>query len=161
MARLNLLLPLLLTAPLAAQTAGTWKLAADPDIPGVIEKATEPMNIFIRPIARARLRKTNPAYTQIVIERTGTEIVITYDQRAPQHMPATGEIVNWKREDGEVFKLSGKLEGNDLIQTYTAEDGQRTNVFHVDPNTGGLSMAVTLTSHRLPKPVVYAVAYKH
>jgi hypothetical protein len=160
MAVLTRLLPLLLAAPLAAQPVGAWKLATQPDLPRIIEEATAKMNFLVRPIARGRLKKTNAAYQHITIASTPAEITIKYDDREPQHMPASGQPVSWKREDGEVFKLSARTEHGDLIQTYKAEDGERVNQFHLDPGSGVLSLLVTVTSHKLPSPVIYTLTYK-
>jgi len=155
------LLPFLLALPLAAQAPlGTWTLASAPDIQAVIEAATAPMNFVTRPIARSRLKKTNPAYQLIRLERTPVEFVITYDVRQPQRMPVTGGAVPWKREDGEAFQISARADKEDLVQRYKAEDGERTNVFHVDSATRNLILTVTLTSAKLPGPVVYAITYK-
>jgi len=155
------ILPLLLALPLFAEApVGAWTLAASPDIPAIIEKATAPMNFITRPIARGRLKKTNPAYQRIRIERTPKEFVIQYDDRQAQHMPADGSSVAWKREDGEVFQIATRVDKDDLVQTYKAEDGERTNVFHLDPASRALTLTVTVKSHKLPAPVVYAITYK-
>jgi hypothetical protein len=154
-------LPFLLAAPLAAQSfAGDWHLATAPDVPAIIEAATAPMNFVTRPIARGKLKKTNPVYQRIRISRTPTEFVLQYDDRAPQHMPADGHAVAWTREDKEVFQISARVDKEDLIQHYQAEDGERTNVFHLDPATHLLTMEVTIKSKRLPGPVVYKITYK-
>jgi hypothetical protein len=75
-------------------------------------------------------------------------------------MPADGSPVPWTREDGEKFLISARLEQGDLIQSYRAEDGERVNVLHVDPATRTLTLAVTVTSPRLPRPVSYTMAYR-
>jgi hypothetical protein len=153
--------PLLLAIPLAAQAPlGTWSLASSPDLPAIIEAATAKMNFVTRPIARGRLKKTNTAYQRIRIERTAAEFAFTYDDRQPQRMPADGKAVDWKREDGEKFLISTRTDKDDLVQTYKAEDGERTNVFHVDPATHVLSLTVTVKSAKLPAPVVYTLTYK-
>jgi hypothetical protein len=156
-----LILPFLLCAPLAAQApVGTWALANAPDIPAVIEAATASMNFVVRPIARARLRKTNSAYARINIQRTGTEFVIQYDDRQPQHMPIDGQPVSWKREDGETFLVSAHEEKDSLVQAYRAEDGERTNIFRMDPVSKALTLQVTVRSPKLPGPVSYAMTYQ-
>ncbi len=154
-------LPFLLALPLAAQAPlGHWTLAGAPDVPAIIEAATAPMNFVTRPIARSRLRKTNPVYQAIRLERTPGEYVITYDLRAPQHMPANGAAVPWKREDGDKFLISAAADKDDLVQRYKAEDGERTNVFHLDPASRTMTLTVTVTSAKLPRPVVYTITYK-
>jgi hypothetical protein len=154
-------LMLLLAMPAAAQAPlGTWTLASAPDIPGAIDAAVKDMNFVIRPIARGRLRKTNPSYQRVSLARNGGEFVFQYEQRAPQHMPADGAAVPWKREDGEVFRISARQDGEDLVQRFQAEDGERTNVFHVDPATRTLRLTVTVASGKLPRPLTYTLSYK-
>jgi len=154
---------ILVSLLLAAQPGptGSWTLNTAPDLKAVIESATASMNFVVRPIARGRLKKTNDAYKRIQIQRTATETVIQYDDRKAQHMPADGSAVAWTREDGEVFQISAKAAGADLVQTYKGVDGGRSNVFHVDPATGLLSVAVTITSPKLPQPMTYTLTYKN
>jgi hypothetical protein len=156
-------LALLIAVPLAAQNPGpfgTWTLASAPDLAKAIAEATAPMNFLTRPIARSRLAKTNSVYQTLRIERVPAGISIGYDQRLPQVMPADGSAVAWTREDGEKFLISAHLDQDDLVQTYQAEDGRRSNVFHLDPGSRTLTMAVTVTSPRLPGPVNYTLAYR-
>jgi hypothetical protein len=157
------LFPLLLALPLAAQPAGpfgAWTLASAPDLVKVIEVATASMNFIIRPIARSRLNKTNAVYPSLRIEQESDGVSIQYGQRQPQHLPADGRPVAWVREDGEKFLVSTRVDREDLVQTYKADDGERTNVFHVDPATRTLILKVTVTSPRLPGPLCYAITYR-
>jgi len=159
----SLLFPLLIALPLAAQPAGpfgAWTLAKAPDLPKVIEAATEAMNFVTRPIARSRLGKTNSIYQTLRLGREAGAFSIQYDQRQPQIMPADGQAVAWTREDGEELLISARMDRDDLVQTYKAKDGARTNVFHLDPATRILTLQVTVTSPRLPGPLNYAITYR-
>jgi hypothetical protein len=158
-----LLLALVLTAlPLAAQAPGpfgAWTLASAPDLAKAIDGAVAPLNFMIRPIARSRLTKTNSIFHTVRLERDPAGFAIRFDQREPEHMPADGTAVPWTREDGEKFLISAHLEQDDLVQTYQAEDGQRTNVFHLEPGRRTLTLEVTVSSPRLPAPLRYNVSY--
>jgi hypothetical protein len=159
----RLLLPLLLALPAVAQTSGlsgTWTLAEAPDLPKVIEAATASMNFITRPIARSRLAKTNTAYRTLRIDLDASEVTIQPDQRIAQRMPADGQPVVWTREDGETFLLTVRRDKDDLVQTFKASDGQRTNVYHLDPASRTLTLAVTVTSPRLPQPLTYTLVYR-
>lgn len=159
----RLILSLLLSLPALAQNgglSGTWTLATAPDLAKAIEATVAPMNFVVRPIARSRLAKTNTAYATLRIEQEATEIIIQTDQRAPQHMPADGQPVVWTREDGEKFVISVRRNQDDLVQTFKAKDGERTNVYHLDPATRTLTLSVTVTSPRLPRPLTYALVYR-
>ncbi len=156
-----LLLTFLLAAPLAAVTpVGNWTLASAPDIPAAIDAATAPMNFLFRPFARSRLRKTNLLYPRILVDRQGTEFIIQYGERQPIHIPADGSPVIWAREDGEKLTLTAHLAGDDLEQTFKAGDGERINLFHVDPASHTLKFQVTVRSPRLPGPLSYTIDYR-
>ena len=153
----------LLTLLLAVQPSGpygSWTLDSAPDLPKVIEQATASMNFITRPIARSRLNKTNEVYPSLRIEREADTISIQYGQRQPLRLPADGSPVSWTREDGETFLVSARFQQDSLVQTYKAKDGERTNVFQVDPASRILTLKVTVTSPRLPRPVIYAITYR-
>jgi hypothetical protein len=141
---------------------GTFTAASDADAPRIdqaIEKAVAPMNFVTRPIARGRLKKTNPAYRVIRIEQQPTHIAIQFDDRKPVQMPADGHAVKWTREDGEVFDVSATTQAGVLTQTFKAEDGERVNRFSLSPDGSTMTLEVTITSPRLPDPVKYSLTY--
>lgn len=156
---------LTLARPLAAQTSGfvgTFNAArqSEPHIEQAIEKAVAEMNFVTRPIARGRLKKTNPAYQRIRIGQEGAQISIQFDERKPVQMPADGSAIRWTREDGEVFDVSATHEGGALLQRFKAEDGERINRFSLSPDGAELTLDVTITSPRLPAPVKYTLTYQ-
>jgi hypothetical protein len=124
-----------------------------------IETAVAQMNFIKRPIARSRLKKTNPLYQRIEISRTATEVAVRFDAGKPVVMPADGRTVKWTRDDGEQFDVTGMLREQGLVQTFVAEDGKRVNTFSIDPD-GKLVLQVTLTSPQLPTPVSYQLVYR-
>jgi hypothetical protein len=156
-----LILALMLTVQVAGATpVGHWSVANVPDISAVIDQAIAPMNFLFRPIARSRLRKTNLVYQHILVSRTASEFIVQFDDRPVMRMPADGTPVTWTRDDGEKLTLAAHQAGEDLEQTFTAGDGQRTNVFHVDPGARLLRLQVTVSSPRLPGPVAYTIDYQ-
>jgi hypothetical protein len=153
---------MLLAVPALAQNgslAGTWTLATAPDLAKAIDSVVAPMNFLVRPIARSRLAKTNTAYTTLHISQDAGTVTIQPDQRIPQRMPSDGQPVAWTREDGEKFVVSARLDGDDLVQTFKATDGERTNVYHLDSVNHTLTLSVTVASPRLPRPLTYALVY--
>lgn len=158
----RLLLPMLLATALSAQDAawlGAWKLASAPDIPAAIEQTTASMSFITRPIARGRLKKLNPAYQRVQIARQGGDFTVQFEERAPIRIPADGKPVAWTREDGEKFMVSVKPAPDALVQHYQGEDGSRQNRFVVDATGRTLTLEVTVTSTKLPKPLTYALKY--
>ncbi|HEY4368256.1 MAG TPA: hypothetical protein VGN07_13565 [Steroidobacteraceae bacterium] len=128
-------------------------------IANAVDAAVAKMNFIKRPIARSRLKKTNPLYERIEISRTGSTISIKFDAGKPVLMPADGTPAKWTRADGEQFDVTGRLEGDQLVQTFTAEDGKRVNIFSVSAD-GKLLLQVMLTSPQLPEAVRYQLAYR-
>lgn len=156
-----------LALPLAGASAqepnlrGTYTLdrARSDDVNRAIESAVARMSFVTRPIARGRLRRTNPVYSRVEINYTQTEVTVQLDQRRPIVSPANGTPINWTREDGEKFQLSTEWENGVLEQTFRAEDGSRTNVFTLGPDGRTLTLNVTLRSPRLSAPLTYKLVY--
>ena len=148
-------------AVIAQPVQGTFESAnaGRDEIDKAIEAGIAKMNFIARPIARSRLKKTNPLYERIFIAHDGAQISVRYDQGKPVVMPADGTAVKWTRDDGEVFDVSAKSGDAQLQQTFKAEDGQRVNEFSLAPD-GVLTLKVTLTSPQLPAPVTYTLLYR-
>ena len=158
-----LLLTLIAPVTFAADEpfAGHYRLdaKASDNVGNAIEDQTKSMNFITRPIARGRLKKTNPAYDSIAIAFPATNISVTLEQRKPIVFPANGTAVKWTREDGEVFDVSGKVANGVLTQTFVAEDGRRTNTYTLSPDGRTMTLNVKVESPRLPKPVTYKLVY--
>lgn len=141
---------------------GTFVYVAEgsDDVDQAIRKATSGMNFITRPIARGRLSKTNAPYGSITLSQTPSEVTVVTDGRAPIVTPASGEVIRWTREDGEVLDVNTEWQSGSLVQTFAAEDGKRVNVYTLGPDGNTLSMRVTITSPRLPEPMVYTLRYR-
>jgi hypothetical protein len=159
MARL-FVVPVLATLSLAAQDAGfagVWKHASNSGIEAAIEDVVKDMNFIKRPIARGRLKDTNPAYQKVTMTFGATETAIQYEARNPIKTPSNGTAVPWTREDGKTFQVTAKVEGNRLVQTFKNEEGERTNIWQLAD--GKLTLAVTVKSGSLPKPLTYTISF--
>jgi hypothetical protein len=151
-------------APSASQSAsldGDYQYVAEgsDDINRAIEQAIASMNFITRPVARSRLRKTNLPYRTLRISHTAAEVTTVPDSRDAVTSPADGSPIRWRREDGEMLTVTTRWEGESLRQTFVADDGQRVNLYSLEPDGRTLLMRVTVTSPRLPKPLTYAVRY--
>jgi hypothetical protein len=125
-----------------------------------IDAAVETMNFITRPVARSRLKKTNAPHRRVTIATGEQEITVAFDANQPVRMPADGHTAKWTREDGEVFDVSAQWSGDKLVQTFKAEDGQRTNTFVLGADGRALSVQVEVTSPQLPAPVRYELAFE-
>lgn len=140
---------------------GTWVInrQASDDVNRAIETAVARMSFITRPIARGRLRRTNPVYNRVVVNYTPQEVSTTFDARHAIVSPGNGHGIEWTREDGEKFTLSTQWQESRLVQTFRAEDGSRTNTYVVSPDGHTLTMNVVLRSPKLPQPLEYKLVY--
>ncbi len=153
-----MLLPAIASAQSLAGTY-TFNRQASDNVNAAIDQAVRRMNFVTRPIARGRLRGTNQPYRRIVIAHTQTSVSITTDDRAAITSPSNGTPVKWRREDGETLDVSTEWENGKLEQTFKADDGQRVNTYSLSADGRTLTMAVTITSGKLPQPLRYKLLY--
>lgn len=156
---------LLTPASFSAQESsldGTYHLvqSESDDIHQAIDRAVARMNFVTRPIARSRLRKTNPPYQTVHLSTTASQVTIRIDEREPLTTPANGTPIQWKQASGEVVDVSTEWENGTLEQTFVAKDGQRVNHFSLSPGGELLHLKVTLTSPRLAEPLIYTLRYR-
>ncbi len=149
--------------PASAQQAslkGTWRYdaQASDNVATAINTAVQRMNFVTRPIARGRLTRTNQPYQRVTVDFTSSQVTVTTDTRAAIVSPSNGTPIKWTREDKEVLDVSTEWENGVLEQTFKAEDGQRVNRLSVGAD-GRMTMEVTITSPRLPRPLVYKLIY--
>ena len=126
----------------------------------VIEDAVGKLNLLTRDIARGRLKKLNPAYRQVAITSSPSEISVTVDNRPPLRTPANGAPVTWIGPDGRKVSTSMQLAGRRLEQTFTSADGRRVNDYTLSFDGWTLTMQVTETSPRLSQAITYKQAYR-
>jgi hypothetical protein len=168
MTRLFAALLFCVAAPLAsAQPAeqppieGTFAFdaRASDSIDQAINEAIRDMSWVVRQVARTRLRRINDPFTTVQISQSGPDVVVVLEGRSIAS-PASGEEIQWRRETGEVLGVSTRWRGDRLEQTFTAEDGRRTNVFTLDPSGETLSVQVSISSERLARPLTYTLRYQ-
>ena len=151
-----------LEAP-ASSFSGQWLLDknSSADISAAVENCVSHTSFFIRPLARKRLLKTNTMHHKLVIALGASVASITYGAKEARAViaPLDGSIVGWERDDGEAFQVSHQLTGERLIQTFRGDDGRKVIVFSLSQGGDVLTMAVTVSSARLPEPLVYQLVY--
>ena len=152
-----------------SQMRGTWTLnrQQSDDVNVKINEAIARMNVVVRQIARPRLRSTNVAYPRITMFYDNDNVRVDMQGRPSVSSPANGQPVLWQRETGrtctpmrgDCVQVTTEWENGTLEQTFRAEDGQRVNVYTVSADGNTLTMNVTVTSPRLPRPLTYRLVY--
>jgi hypothetical protein len=138
----------------------TVDVAASDDIGAAINRAISGMNFVTRPIARSRLRSTNPIGEAASIQLRPDEVTITFQGGAPMVSPLDGRFVPWRREDGEHFELSTRWDGPLLVQRIRAPEGVRTTRYMLSDRGNTVTMRISVESPRLPRALEYDVIYR-
>jgi hypothetical protein len=70
-----------------------------------------------------------------------------------------GTASPWTREDGDTFMVSAQVSGDQLVQTFKNDEGERTNIFKLGADGKSLTLTATIKSAKLPKPLTYAIQF--
>ena len=139
--------------------AGEWALdpARSDDINAVIDRSTADMNFIKRPIARHRLRATNPAPRNLSIREHGDSIDVILNSDVVLHT-APGAHFKW-RYNGEDLTVDTSVRNGVLHNTFTAGDGVKQNEYRLRDD-GMLELRVHLSSPQLKHDVDYVEVFR-
>lgn len=104
-----------------------------------------------------RLRKANTATDFIRVSSSPGRFSIKYDTRPVILVSTSGEPIEWKLNDGQLFTVSAKANGEAVSLTFGATDSERTTVYR---NVGQHFVEeTTIISPRLFTPIRYQLIY--
>jgi hypothetical protein len=131
------------------------------DIKAAINETVSPMNFIIRGIARGRLTKVNPLPHSLRLRLATDTVSVAFDSGDPVVTPSNGAVVPWYNALAkETDKAHVATSGDTLRQTISASDGDRENSISFGDGGARLHLRVTVTSHRLPKPLTYQLLFR-
>lgn len=122
-----------------------------------IEAVVGDMNLFVRDIARDRLRASNEVPSALAIHRIGRRVTVSFDERT-YTAELGGPPVTVQGATGDPVRLTYRLQGQRLIQDFRGERGGRVNAFYVDAE-GRLRIDVKVHSPKLPKDLLYRLSF--
>lgn len=123
-----------------------------------VEKATSTLFFAIRGIARSRVRARTRIAPSVRFSFEGSMIRVKAENAPDAVAPESGASAPFTYE-GEKLSLSQTLTAAGLTQTFTAEDGQRENVWTLSADGKSLVERVTIRSPKLSAPLVYTLHY--
>jgi hypothetical protein len=127
------------------------------DVFQAINSAVAGLSGITRPPFVRRLRKAAaPAYA-IRISIAAGRFSIKNDAKTPIVVWTSGEPVEWKLEDGQVFDVSAKANSEAISLTFRGADSERTTVYRSDGQR--LVTETTIISPLLSTPLRYKVVY--
>jgi hypothetical protein len=151
--------------PEGMPAAGSYSYTLVPDssddIKAAINTTVSPMNFIIRGIARGRLTKVNPLPHGVRLQLAADTVSVAFDNGDPVVTPSDGAVVPWYNALAkETDKAHVAIAGDTLRETISASDGDRENAISFSDGGARLHLRVTVTSHRLPKPLVYQLLFR-
>ncbi len=141
----------------AAPGAYAYVLSASDDIHAAIDHAVEHMSFISRPIARRRLRATNPVPAHLRIEAGADTVVLFVGEEEPARLPRDGGETTWHNLEGNECRVSMRLAGDTLVEHVVAHGGESERRLSLADSTARID--VRITSPHLPLPVVYSVTF--
>src|SRR5688500_2731046 len=124
------------------------------DVFQAIESAVA--GLYRPPFAR-RLRKAAAPGYAIRISFAAGRFSIHYDAKLPIVVWTSGEPIEWRLDDGQVFDVSATAIGEAISLTFRAPDSERTTVYRSDGQQ--LVAETTIISPLLSTPIRYRVVY--
>lgn len=125
-----------------------------------IDKAVDEMNVFIRGIARRRLKEPNLPTDELRISLTDGAITVARTGQPAISAPATGERITWRNPtNGNELEVTHRItkEGA-LEQKLIGDRGTSRNVFGLRKDRQ-VEMKTTITADKLPSTIRFATTY--
>jgi len=126
------------------------------DVFQAIESAAAGLPNVTRPLV-LRLRKAAAAPDAIRLSIAAGRFSIKFDAKPLIVVWTSGEPIEWRLEDGQVFDVSAKANGEAISLTFRADDSERTTVYRSDGQQ--LVTETVITSPLLSTPIRYKVVY--
>ena len=153
----------LLAAALLTVPPTTYTLIPDSsdDIKVAVNQTVRHMSFITRPIARGRLNKTNPLPQHMQVTLGADTLAVAFDDGNPVITPLDGNTVPWQSSlTHEEYQAHAERRGDTTAQVIVAPDGERKNEYRFTDNGARLELRVTVSSHRLPRPLIYTLRFR-
>lgn len=126
-------------------------------IDGVVHR----FSYFKRGIARTKIHDN--VYPESPIEIAalpGDRVRFAFDEWRPPPVVMGGDPITTPAPDGEMSRMSAHLEENALVLEGRTPQGLKTSTFTLSPDGQHLTLAVRITSDKLPAPIAYRLEYR-
>lgn len=141
---------------------GVWRHAGgDAErraLEAAVARAVQGMGFFIEGIAAGRIRDSSPIPPTVTIRVANNTIEYTGVRGRLIRSPADGTQIQTTNAQGEPITLTTRISGNVMNRFGSRPEGSRREVVTVNGNT--LTIDGTVSSPRLPRPVVYRLTYR-
>lgn len=123
-----------------------------------IERSVDKVFFALRGIARGRLEDKTKISSAVSLRFEGGNIRCSIPGAPDAVSPADGRAVDYTVA-GETVKLSQRVDGGRLVQSFSTPEGSRTNTYVPSDDGERYAMQVNISSPRLPTSVMYTLTY--
>ena len=120
-----------------------------------VDAIVDDLNVFIRPIARPRLKNEAKPWKTLSIVVRDESVTVTIDGKSSSS-PLGRDVQRQGPEDE--LTLHREMRGDVLVETWTSDRGGRTNEYH--PSGDGVRVVSKIFSPRLPRPLEFTYTYR-
>lgn len=124
-----------------------------------VESVVKEMNMFIRGIARRRLRRPNMPSPALELIVGPTTVTVARAGRSRVAAPRDGTPTTWRSRDG-TFDVTHVLDGQSLLETINGKKSKSTNRFTLEADGVTLTVRTKIISSQLPGPVEFVMTYR-
>jgi hypothetical protein len=126
-----------------------------------IDAVVSKMNVFIRPIARSKMRGPNQPSPELFVLVSDGNITVRRPGRPEVTAPADGRAIQWKHPNsGDVFTVAHGVVDGMLYQRFEDSRAHSLNRFKLDAAKGILIVETITTSKYFPVPLHFAMTYQ-
>ncbi|MGC8493845.1 MAG: hypothetical protein ACP5SH_19145 [Syntrophobacteraceae bacterium] len=117
------------------------------------------MNALIRPFAIQKLNRAAEVHNKLSIVLSGKYIRVVAGNDVLPITNTDGTLVMYRNREGDLVSLQTHLQGNTLEQTFSTNNGSRTNYCKLSNDGTTLKMHVIIRSEYFDRPMVYTLVY--
>jgi hypothetical protein len=148
--------------PVESPFNGVWRfVGGDAErraLDAAVTRTVQGMGWIVEGMAAGRLRERSPIPDVLTIRVQNNIVEYTGVRGRLFRTPADGAQVQTQNPQGEPITLSTRVTGNTMVREGSRPDGSRREVVRV--NGSSLTVDVTVSSPRLPRPLTYHLTYR-
>ncbi len=140
---------------------GEWTLKASQsdNLEEQIDAQLKDLNFAMKLYWKKKLQSACRSFSKLDI-LAGDSFTVTLGKERPIDTPIDGTEGEWKRSDGEGFKVSLTRSGATLTQTLAGDGGVLRYVYSMRKDGDSLALQATYTHPKLDSPFTYKLVFK-
>jgi len=123
-----------------------------------IDRSVDKLFFALRGIARGKLEDKTKIASAVTLHFENGNVRCGIPGAPDAVSPADGRVVDYTAA-GETVKLSQRMAGGRLVQSFSTPEGSRTNTYVPSDDGNEYTMQVNVSSPKLPTSVMYTLTY--